>query len=717
MPAITPDLKRVCSLSNLRKAWSRINSSRKYDYKNYFRHLYKSYEISIEDNLRSIRERLKSGTYRPSHAVKIYLPKKSGLLRVFSLLSVEDQIVYQAFGNVVAENLNSKARAHYNSNNFGHHFAGVHSEFFFKPWEIGYNKFKTEFKKSFRAGLVYTASFDYTAFYDTVDHSVLSHLLEELKFTPEFCQNIIEYLRYWTCTEPCEAKYHSHGIPQGPLTSGIFGEVMLTYVDTTFCKGPQPYRYMRYVDDIRILSVDELGVKKAVMRLDILSKRIGLFPQASKLSLHKITDIDSELKNVSSIGELNADKGKNISYLSDIRKIIKEGKVVDETSFKYMLARVPNETRLEKKCVEVLLNQPNLCDSVIRYLSNRDLLNDSVAELILKFISETNLYEEVTAKCLQLTLKRIKSEELKVSFSEFCLELLRRNEISSPNLKAQVYAWVLKTVALRFNDLEKILASEESWIIHNIINEIDLSLYGKPSYASIINGLLTHKSSDVHAYASYLAIESEIVITANADIIGLVAKASLRKAGKISGSIARGSTISESLSYIVGLSLAECNWRRFFGINHGKVEHQILMCKSYIRSNPTAFINQLDSFNELVLNSLFPLDQRLGNYQLGGIGGFVNTPTCSLAKNHPDIYKMCEGVHLLRKESELSHPVVRKSTKDRTALRFTRTIAFSEVKKLKPVMQAATVALVDFVFQNTNSLKLIKGGVVSVPIT
>ena len=43
----------------------------------------------------------------------------------------------------------------------------------------------------------------------------------------------------------------------------------------------------------------ERELRRMLVRLDLLSKDIGLFPQVNKISIHEVKDIESELKSIS----------------------------------------------------------------------------------------------------------------------------------------------------------------------------------------------------------------------------------------------------------------------------------------------------------------------------------------------------------------------------------------------------------------------------------
>src|SRR3989304_5209948 len=97
------DLRQAFKRDNLRRAWRWLNTNPDAGYKGYFRHIYRSYAISADENIDDLRKRLANGSYTPQHATKLYLPKKSGIQRTYTLLALEDQIVYQALVHVIAD--------------------------------------------------------------------------------------------------------------------------------------------------------------------------------------------------------------------------------------------------------------------------------------------------------------------------------------------------------------------------------------------------------------------------------------------------------------------------------------------------------------------------------------------------------------------------------------------------------------------------------------
>jgi hypothetical protein len=80
-------------------------------------------------------------------------------------------------------------------------------------------------------GFVYVANFDLAAFYDSIDHFVLNHFLKEIGIDEDAVEFLMRCLRQWTSSTWSVGPttiYHGHGIPQGPLSSGMLSEVVLS---------------------------------------------------------------------------------------------------------------------------------------------------------------------------------------------------------------------------------------------------------------------------------------------------------------------------------------------------------------------------------------------------------------------------------------------------------------------------------------------------------
>ena len=75
------DIAEAFDLSNLHRAWRWTLTNTASLYKNHFRQIYEAYSVADDKLLDDLRQRLKRGIYEPTDSCKIYLPKKSGILR------------------------------------------------------------------------------------------------------------------------------------------------------------------------------------------------------------------------------------------------------------------------------------------------------------------------------------------------------------------------------------------------------------------------------------------------------------------------------------------------------------------------------------------------------------------------------------------------------------------------------------------------------------
>jgi len=104
-------LDQALRRKNLDKAWSWIKSNPDAGYKSFCARAYSRFAIADDNLLDDLRDQLLREVFEPSHSTKILLPKKSGILRPYTILTTEDQIVYQAMVNVIADLLGNVWRA------------------------------------------------------------------------------------------------------------------------------------------------------------------------------------------------------------------------------------------------------------------------------------------------------------------------------------------------------------------------------------------------------------------------------------------------------------------------------------------------------------------------------------------------------------------------------------------------------------------------------
>jgi len=59
------------------------------------------YEVNLEDNLKSLVEKLKKKSYKPQPSLRVYIPKVNGKLRPLGMAAYEDKLVQSALGRIL----------------------------------------------------------------------------------------------------------------------------------------------------------------------------------------------------------------------------------------------------------------------------------------------------------------------------------------------------------------------------------------------------------------------------------------------------------------------------------------------------------------------------------------------------------------------------------------------------------------------------------------
>ncbi|MGH9711743.1 MAG: reverse transcriptase domain-containing protein [Candidatus Acidiferrales bacterium] len=622
--------------------------------------------------------------YEPSHACKIFLPKKSGILRPYTILTVEDQIVYQAMVNVVAERLAPKARNQYLTVTFGHMYAGKASTWFYKPWRHGYLAFNKAARNSFRRGLRFAASFDLTACYDTLDYRVLCHFLRELKCDQEFCEKLKEYLGVWAATDT--RIYHSHGIPQGPLASGLLSEVVLRHFDLNYGTKSN-VRYLRYVDDIRLFAHREDALRRMLVRLDTLSKDIGLFPQAAKINIHEIKDIEDELKSISNAYEAEEEDEDGPPDQTRVRRAIigltRRFTVKSDTKLKYLLARADPSAVLNNRLLRIAFRRPDLIPNIMRYFRKYDRLPSSVSKALLNSLKKEPLYESTTAEIVTTLDKRTSRQQL---------PQLRR--ILVRKWRPRSTGTILKTALGRPLFRKKYIDEyriryglrtiPDWWVRAELFSVLSTSRWGTKGLTNMLNEGIRDQTGDVALSAAERIAAIGLEVAKPLTSLNLSAAKALRQLGIISRLPKGVDGVDRSFSRLVGKATG-VDWRAVFGHSYKQAEKQAVFCRALAETDATAFVNATDVFHDLLLSRLYKHDRTLGIYNLGGVGAIL--ASVRLRTQYPNVFALISGIREQRYISNLSHAVAR-----RTGMPTGR-ISFKYLKTAKRFMRSAFTEL------------------------
>lgn len=670
------DLDQAFKIENLRRAWLWTKTNRNATFKNYFRNVYSAYSLAVEENLSDLHDRLVKRLFQPSRPTKLYFPKKSGILRPYSLLHMEDQILYQALVNIIAQRLLPHIRSRYYISVFGNLYAGKRSLFFYRDWKKAYRAFSKAVRSSYEKGYQYAASFDLTACYDSIDHGVLKHFLRDIELEQEFYEYLCNCLKGWMASSSRPPIYQEHGIPQGPLGSGLLSECVLRYFDSNNPKSSR-VRYFRYVDDIRLMAKTETKLREKLVELDMHSKDIGLFPQSSKIDVHRITNIDNEVKSISQPPEIisRTPAPDQEKVRKRLKELSKGYKVNNETRFKYVLARTVPNAAVQKRLLVVVRRQPHLYFPIFNYLSKSRKLTKVVSKKCVKLLGEQYLYPAFTAALLRALQGRF-NESIRRRLFNYCRKKIRTRD---PEVCAVSGAILLENGSLNYAQIKRLSQSHEWWVRSAIIKHIRGDLLGEPSYEAILNKLIRDSVADVAIVAAELLIAKNLSVHTPRRNVHKLAQFALKASGVIGRISSTQCYISEAMIEVLGPRLESIDWRTITGNSYKSVLRKIARWKGYSQTDATAFVSITDTINDTLVDLLFKHDGAIGNYSLGNLGAALS-PNSRFAKKYPKLFTAVNEVHSRRLESDLSHFVNRRTGK------FTGVIRFKNLRRIKQLL-------------------------------
>lgn len=631
-------------------------------YKSYFRDSYDAFAIASDTHLKWIREEGLKDRYEVAHASKVLVPKPSGVLRPITLLKVEDQIVYQAIVNVISEELKKQTKQRYEKRVFAHLYAGKSSKFFNIKWQRSYKKFANRLRDCHSRGFDHVANFDLASFYDSIDHHVLVHFLKELKIDEETIEYLILCLRKWTSSTWSNGPaniYHEHGIPQGPLPSGMLSEAVLQHLDTAGEQGGRRTIYMRYVDDIKILAKTEKDLRAKLIKLDIASKEIGLFPQTSKINIRKISDPEDEIKSVSRPPEPSlvpfVDQKK---LTARILELCRRGRVASSSStrFKYLLANVTPSHRLNARLIKVLHSHPEYAPQIASYIARYKKIPAGLAAEIKAYLDDQELYHSVLATVLDACFGRLPSP-YDYEIGKAAADRLLRSKPGAlplqPTYKVSLIACALSSGRMTYDEYDGLVAAETDWWIkkHSVL-ALAPDIFGVPSYEAFLNLRMREDGSEVARICANRLVEGSHKLSSPYGTVETTAKHILRAAKIIRVVGAPDSRIPEIVAYVLDRKRAVYDWKALFGSGHKHAERMMIMLKRDRESNIEKFLIHLDSWFDLLLSEIYKRHKPGKVYPNYGsaLKDLVLTAVLPIA------IPALNALHAIRLESSVAHP-------------------------------------------------------------
>lgn len=281
--------------------------------------LLNAFADDLDNNIKEIRRRLQSETYRPYALRRIDLPKGNLSVRPGSVVAIPDKVVLLSIIRLVAPILDEKlSQAVYSyriKKNYDQSsmfletddidFPFLKKKFIsskidpFEPWYGAWPIFDEASRHAFLSeGYKYLAVSDISAYFENIQLGFLKEsLLRHLPHEPKIVNTLMSFLEFWTVKTDSGTK-ELRGIPQGTVISSVLGNIFLLPLDNKIqelAKEVGNIRYLRYMDDVRIFCKDMKDARKAIFTMDTTIRSMHLNVQTAKTII--LSEYEGEISN------------------------------------------------------------------------------------------------------------------------------------------------------------------------------------------------------------------------------------------------------------------------------------------------------------------------------------------------------------------------------------------------------------------------------------
>ena len=218
---------------------------------------------------RSVQRRWDTGDLEGQQLEHIAVAKGASAFRPGALLRLSDETLYTALVLAASKSIEAKLGAEV----FSYRVAHPNDEGLMKPQGPAWEKFQEAQRPPATDGWSDTLITDVSGFYEYIDVEYLTQVLLDLGVDPSVANALKGLLKGW------QKKSGLRGLPQGPDASAVLANAYLIPVDEAMraeCTR-RGWRYLRWSDDIRVLTPSRDDARMAAFILSGAMRRRGLY--------------------------------------------------------------------------------------------------------------------------------------------------------------------------------------------------------------------------------------------------------------------------------------------------------------------------------------------------------------------------------------------------------------------------------------------------------
>jgi RNA-directed DNA polymerase len=221
----------------------------------------------LREHWAPVRQALDAGTYRPSPARRVVIPKPGGGERLLGVPTCLDRLIQQAIAQVLTPI-------------FDPFFSG--SSFGFRPGRSAHQAVRAA-RRCIGDGLVWVADIDLDRFFDRVQFDVLMARVARKVDDRKILRLIRSYLEAGVMVGGVRQPT-AEGTPQGSPLSPVLSNVMLDDLDRELWE--RGHRFVRYADDLRVFVRSERAAQRVFeSACGVIERRLKLKVNRGKSSI------------------------------------------------------------------------------------------------------------------------------------------------------------------------------------------------------------------------------------------------------------------------------------------------------------------------------------------------------------------------------------------------------------------------------------------------